>query len=90
MKNIWKAMIAWGTGVMLSAGFWGIVFPQYTFTTDCVEVVEEKDRNDVEGTERSYDQDSPAENLYFDIGSADTDHIHIKCSILEWIGEKKE
>lgn len=86
MKNSFKLIMAWAAAMMASAGFWGIVFPQYTFTSDCVQVINEKDQNAAEDETLTGDGDE--ENLYVAIASADPEKVHIKCSIWEWIGEK--
>ena len=86
MKNSIKLIMAWAVTMMTSAGFWGIVFPQYTFTSDCVQVINEKEQNAAE--EEILLTDADNENLYVAIASAESEKVHIKCSIWEWIGEK--
>lgn len=62
-------------GVLLALGLWGIAFPQYLFTGDCVRIFDE------EGNEISQQE---SENLYRDIGTAKPEQIEVKISILEW------
>mgnify|MGYP001033041738 FL=1 len=63
--------------VLLALGFWGIVFPRYLFTDDCVRIVDEEGRDVTE-------DESEEKNLYYEISSAEPDRLEIKISILEW------
>ncbi|MCI8381850.1 MAG: hypothetical protein HFI07_08670 [Lachnospiraceae bacterium] len=62
-------------GVLLALAFWGIAFPQYVFTGDCVRIF---DRDGKEVTEERED-----ENLYREISTAKPEQIEIKISFLE-------
>ena len=64
-------------GLLLSLGFWGIVFPQYLFTGDCVRVVNEEGQDVTEETEDD-------KNLYSEISEAGPEQIEVRISILEW------
>lgn len=64
-------------GLLLSAGFWGVAFPQYLFTGDCVRILDE------EGEDVT-DEAKEEQNLYLAIGGAGPEQIEIKISILEW------
>lgn len=64
-------------GLLLTAGFWGIMFPQYLFTGDCVKIFD-ADGRDVEAYEEG------EENLYLEISTAKPEQIEVKISILEW------
>lgn len=64
-------------GVLLALGFWGVAFPQYLFTGDCVRVFDETGE-EVTGEELA------DENLYHGIGTAKPEQIEVKISILEW------
>ena len=63
--------------MLLALGFWGIAFPQYLFTGDCVRILDE-DGNDI--TEEA----GKDKNLYYEISSAGPEQIEIRISILEW------
>lgn len=74
---------AWFAGTLFALGFWGIAFPQYLFTDDCVKVfcadgreAEEEERED--------------ENLYRGICTAKPEQIEVKISILEWAKRGRE
>ena len=64
-------------GVLLALGFWGVAFPQYLFTGDCVKVFYADGR---EAEEREREN----KNLYREIGTAKPEQIEIKIGILEW------
>lgn len=66
---------AYFAGALLALGFWGVAFPQYLFTDDCVQIVFEDGR---EGKRED-------ENLYREIGTAKPGQIEIKIGILEWL-----
>lgn len=68
---------AWFAGMLLALGFWGIAFPQYLFTGDCVKVFC-ADGQEAEEEERD------GENLYRGIGTAKPEQIEVKIGILEW------
>lgn len=82
MKEKWKegfftqAAVILGS-MLLALGFWGIAFPQYLFTGDCVRILDE-DGNDI--TEEA----GKDKNLYYEISSAGPEQIEIRISILEW------
>lgn len=63
--------------LLLALGFWGIAFPQYLFTDDCVRIVDEDGRDVTE-------DEKEKKNLYYEISSAEPEQIEIKISILEW------
>lgn len=67
--------------MLLALGFWGIAFPQYLFTEDCVKIVDE-DGRDVTGEVRA------KENLFCKIGSATQEQIEVRIGILDWAKEK--
>lgn len=69
-----RAAIVFGS-ILLSFGFWGIAFPQYLFTGDCVRAVDEEGEDAAEETDGG--------NLYRKIGSAEPAQIEIRISILE-------
>lgn len=64
-------------GMLLALGFWGVAFPQYLFTDDCVKLFR-ADGQEVTEEERE------EENLYYRIGTAKQEQIEVKISILEW------
>lgn len=64
-------------GMLLALGFWGVAFPQYLFTDDCVKLFW-ADGQEVTEEERE------EENLYYRIGTAKQEQIEVKISILEW------
>lgn len=64
-------------GILLAFGFWGVAFPRYLFTGDCVRI------NDGEGREVT-DEEAEEKNLYYEIGTAKPEQIQVKISILEW------
>ena len=64
-------------GLLLSLGFWGIVFPQYLLTGDCVRIVDEEGQDVTEEAEDD-------KNLYSEISEAGPEQIEIRISILEW------
>lgn len=83
-QDLWKAIKeesmfirAWLAGAALSLGFWGVAFPQYLFTGDCVKVFcadgQEAEEEEIED-----------KNLYREIGTAKPEQLEIKISILEW------
>jgi len=63
--------------MLLALGFWGIAFPQYLFTGDCVRILDEEKQDITEETARD-------KNLYYEIGNAEPEQIEVKISILEW------
>lgn len=75
-KLFTKAVVIFG-GLLFSLGFWGIVFPKYLFTGDCVRIVDEEGR-DITG-EMGDDH-----NLYCEISEAGPEQIEVRISILEW------
>lgn len=75
-KFITQAAVIFG-GLLFSLGFWGIVFPKYLFTGDCVRIVDEEGQ-DV--TEEAGDD----RNLYCEISEAGPEQIEVRISILEW------
>ena len=68
-------------GLLLSLGFWGIVFPQYLFTGDCVRILDEEGQDVTEEAEED-------RNLYLAIEGAEPGQIEVKISILEWQKDK--
>lgn len=62
--------------ILLSFGFWGIAFPQYLFTGDCVRIMDEE--------EQDITDESDDINLYREIGGAEPEQIEVRISILEW------
>lgn len=64
-------------GMLLALGFWGVAFPQYLFTDDCVKLFW-ADGQEVTEEERE------EENLYYRIGTAKQEQIEVRISILEW------
>lgn len=64
-------------GVLLALGFWGVAFPQYLFTGDCVRIFDE-DGKEVTEEEREDD------NLYREISTAAPEQIEVKIGLLEW------
>ncbi len=72
-------MRTWLAGLLMAAGLWGVIFPQYMLTSDCVTV---KDENGADVTEEK--QESGI-NLYDEIGNAEKEQVEIKISVLEWI-----
>lgn len=77
IKEDGASVRAYLAGALLALGFWGIAFPQYLFTDDCVEIAH-ADGRDAAGAERG------DENLYCEIGTAAPEQIEIKIGILEW------
>lgn len=75
-KTKWNIQVAALGGLLLSFGFWGIAFPQYLFTGDCVRILDEEGQDVTE--EAKEDQ-----NLYLAIGGAKPGQIEVKISILE-------
>ncbi len=75
--------VLWLAGLVLAAGFWGIVFPRYMFTEDCVRIYDEdgKDVTEEAGKDR---------NLYREIGNAEPEQIEMEISILEWMKSEKK
>lgn len=71
-----QAAVMFG-GLLLSLGFWGIVFPQYLLTGDCVRIVDEQGQDITEETEDD-------KNLYCEISEAGPEQIEVRISILEW------
>ncbi len=63
--------------LLLAVGFWGLAFPKYMFTGDCVRIFDETDRDVTEEAAEDI-------NLYREIGSAKPEQIEIKISVLEW------
>lgn len=74
MKRMIELCGTWGITLGVAAAFWGVLFPQYLFGTDCIVEEEQKEEED----------------FYIDLGNVSWDNIQWKCSILEWIGEKNE
>lgn len=64
-------------GMVLALGFWGVAFPQYLFTGDCIKIVDEEGNNVT-------DKEREEENLYRRISTAKPEQIEVKVSILEW------
>lgn len=64
-------------GVLFALGFWGVAFPQYLFTGDCVRVFDET------GKEMTKEELAD-ENLYRAISTAKPEQIEVKIGILEW------
>lgn len=64
-------------GILFALGFWGVLFPQYLFTGDCVKIC---GGDGQEGAE----EESADENLYRGIGTAKPEQIEVKIGILEW------
>lgn len=62
---------------LLALGFWGIAFPQYLFTGDCVRILNEEGEDVTRET-------GEGKNLYCEIGNAEPEQIEIRISILEW------
>ncbi len=62
---------------LLALSFWGIAFPQYLFTGECVRVVDECGRDITE-------EESEDKNLYREISDAEPEQIEVRISILEW------
>lgn len=77
-RNIQAAALG---GLLLSLGFWGIAFPQYLFTGDCVRILDEEGQDITEEAKED-------RNLYFAIEGAEPGQIEIKISILEWQKDK--
>lgn len=75
----WTAILV--GGMLLAAGFWGIAFPQYLFTKDCVKIVDE-DGADV--TEQAGEE----KNLYREISNAAPHQLEVRIGILEWAKDK--
>lgn len=63
--------------VLLALGFWGIAFPQYLFTGDCVRILDEEGQDVTE-------EESREKNLYCEISDAEPGQIEVRISILEW------
>ena len=63
--------------MLMAVGFWGIAFPQYFFTGDCVRIFHEN------GTEMTAEERED-ENLYYEISTAKPEQIEVKIGILEW------
>ena len=61
-------------GMLLALGFWGVAFPQYLFTGDCVKIYDEAGNEGM----------GEAGNLYREIGTAKPGQIEVKIGILEW------
>lgn len=68
-------------GMLLAAGFWGIAFPQYLFTKDCVKIVNE-DEEDITG------QEGEEKNLYREICNAKPHQLEVRIGIWEWAKDK--
>ena len=66
----------WCVGMLLAASFWGIAFPQYLFTGDCVRIFDENGR-EATGEKRA------DRNLYREIGTAEPEQIEIRISFLD-------
>jgi len=62
--------------LLLAAGFWGMAFPRYMFTGDCVRITDDEGGDITEEAEED-------RNLFVEIGSAGSDQIRIKFSFLE-------
>ena len=71
-----QAALAAG-GVVLALGFWGIAFPQYVFTGDCVKILDKEGRDIT-------DEAMEDKNLYREISNAQPEQTEIKISVLEW------
>lgn len=76
-EKFYTQAVAIFAGLLFSLGFWGIVFPKYLFTGDCVRIVDEEGRDITEETEDDY-------NLYREISEAEPEQIEVRISILEW------
>ncbi len=63
--------------ILLTLGFWGIAFPQYLFTGDCVRILDEDGQDITKEAEEE-------KNLYCEISNAKPEQIEVKISILEW------
>ena len=63
-------------GMLLAVGFWGIMFPQYFFTSDCVRIFKESG-------EELTEKEREGRNLYYEIGTAKPEQIEVKISFLE-------
>lgn len=74
-KLFTQAMVIFG-GLLFSLGFWGIVFPKYLFTGDCVRIVDEEGQDITEETGEDH-------NLYREISEAGPEQIEVRISILE-------
>lgn len=75
-KFFTRAAVTFG-GLLLSLGFWGIAFPQYLLTGDCVRIVDEQGQDVTEEAEDD-------KNLYCEISEAGPEQIEVRISILEW------
>ena len=75
-KFFTQAAVMFG-GLLLSLGFWGIIFPQYLLTGDCVRIVDEQGQDVIEEAEDD-------KNLYCEISEAGPEQIEVRISILEW------
>lgn len=64
-------------GVLLALSFWGVAFPQYFFTGDCVRVFH------TDGSEMTQEERADR-NLYYEISTAKPEQIEVKIGILEW------
>lgn len=70
---------------LLTFGFWGLVFPEFTFTTDTVTIISE------DGTvlsDEDYANFQNEHHIYYEIGTSAPDKIQVKSRVLEWIGEQ--
>ena len=75
----WTAILV--GGMLLAAGFWGIAFPQYLFTKDCVKIV---DKDGVDVTKQAREE----KNLYCEISNAAPHQLEVRIGILEWAKDK--
>ena len=70
---------------LLAFGFWGMAFPEFTFTTDTITVFSE------DGTQLS-DEDfahfQREHHIYYEIGTSAPEQIQLKSRVIEWIGEQ--
>lgn len=81
-KNLNLAVL-WFASLVLAAGFWGIAFPRYMFTEDCVRIYDEDGKDVTKEAEED-------RNLYREIGSAEPEQIEVKIGILEWMKSEKK
>lgn len=84
MKRFFNILVGTAS-YLLAFGFWGLVFPEYTFTSDTVTITAEDGTELSDEEFRNYQSEH---HIYYEIGTSAPDRVHVKSRLFEWIGEQ--